>query len=35
VQKHEAFELEDAIRKMEFVPASIVGFADRGLLHPD
>jgi len=34
VREKEIMSLEDAIRKLTFVPASLFGFADRGLVRP-
>lgn len=34
VHDRQAFTLEDAIRRLTFVPASVVGLVDRGLLRP-
>jgi N-acyl-D-amino-acid deacylase len=33
VRKHEIMSLEDAIKKLTFLPASIFGIHDRGLLR--
>ena len=34
VREKEIMSLEDAIRKLTFVPASLFGFSDRGLVRP-
>ncbi|HSK31748.1 MAG TPA: amidohydrolase family protein [Candidatus Limnocylindria bacterium] len=34
VRKHQIMTLEDAIKKMTFLPASLFGIHDRGLLRP-
>src|SRR5207245_5094142 len=34
VREREIMSLEDAIRKLTFVPASLFGFFDRGLVRP-
>jgi N-acyl-D-aspartate/D-glutamate deacylase len=34
VRERKIMSLEDAIRKLTFVPASLFGFSDRGLLRP-
>jgi N-acyl-D-aspartate/D-glutamate deacylase len=34
VRERKIMSLEDAIRKLTFMPASIFGIADRGLLRP-
>jgi N-acyl-D-amino-acid deacylase len=34
VRKHQIMNLEDAIKKMTFLPASLFGIHDRGLLRP-
>jgi N-acyl-D-amino-acid deacylase len=34
VREREIMSLEDAIRKLTFIPASLFGFSDRGLVRP-
>jgi N-acyl-D-aspartate/D-glutamate deacylase len=34
VREKQIMPLEDAIRKLTFVPASLFGFSDRGLVRP-
>ena len=34
VRERQVFTMEEAIKKLTFIPASIIGFHDRGLLRP-